>query len=268
MQNLSLLQNQYPSEVLRRLRERSAMTDQATGYREGTGVAGMGKALREAKDLTIGRPEAIVTGSSWPEKIMGAVDLLGVTLPGRAMRLPISLTKSLWKIGKSSTQLITSAGTASGNAARAPSLFKQGWFKRNTKNLDIGGGPAEHATTYLRDKYGIENLTYDPFNRTASHNTGVIKAIESAGGMDSVTLSNVLNVIREPANRLKAVRQAIEAVKPGGTIQISIYKAPTSGVTTKGFQMAEPLSFYLNEMKDILPGATSRGGIIEWTKPY
>jgi len=54
---------------------------EARYYQEGTGAAGMGEALRQAKKLTVGRPEDVFIGDTWLERLFGVTDLLGAA-PG------------------------------------------------------------------------------------------------------------------------------------------------------------------------------------------
>ena len=63
-------------------------------------------------------------------------------------------------------------------------------------NLDYGGGKYNAGTAYLYHN-GIRNLIYDKFNRTKEHNKLILEEVKEMGGVDTVTLLNVLNVIKE-----------------------------------------------------------------------
>ena len=80
------------------------------------------------------------------------------------------------------------------DSAKVPSIFKKIKWKAFTVNLDVGGGKLEDATLYLAER-DVTNMVYDPDNRSAEHNLGVITSVIARGGSDSVTLANVLNVI-------------------------------------------------------------------------
>jgi hypothetical protein len=68
-----------PQEILSQLQNAPV----ATGYREGAGVAGMGEALRHAKELTIGSPEDALFGDTWLERLIGVTDIFGTAPGGR-----------------------------------------------------------------------------------------------------------------------------------------------------------------------------------------
>ena len=69
-----------------------------------------------------------------------------------------------------------------------------GW-QPGTVNLDIGGGKYDLMTDALKEK-GVKNLIYDPFNRPLEHNLKIIEELEDHT-MDTVTMFNLLNVIKE-----------------------------------------------------------------------
>lgn len=94
-------------------------------------------------------------------------------------------------------------------------------------NLDIGGGAGEVATNYLDALY-VENLTYDPYNRTAEHNQKVLARCLN-GGAQTVTINNVLNVIQESECRKEVLQLAKDCVENGGTVYIKIYEGNKSG---------------------------------------
>ena len=79
-------------------------------------------------------------------------------------------------------------------------------FAPGSINLDIGGGKYDAGTQFLAEK-GVENLVFDPFNRDAAENQNVFERM-TAGGVDSVTCNNVLNVIAEPEQRSNVILQA------------------------------------------------------------
>ena len=69
------------------------------------------------------------------------------------------------------------------------------WYQ-GTVNLDIGGGKYDLMTEALKEK-GVTNLVYDPYNRSMKHNADVVNTVLRIKGVETVTIFNVLNVIRE-----------------------------------------------------------------------
>lgn len=122
-------------------------------------------------------------------------------------------------------------------------------------NLDYGGGKYDIGTEYLY-RNGIRNLIYDKFNRTKQHNHSVLKEIMDLGGADTVTLLNVLNVIRERENRIFCIKDAFSYLKSGGSMIITIYygKANNIGELTKKITWQEnrKMISYADEIKEAL----------------
>jgi hypothetical protein len=108
-----------------------------------------------------------------------------------------------------------------------PALHKSIDWKFGQTNLDVGGGKYETATEYLNSK-GVNNLVYDPYNRTKEHNTSVLNHFI----YDSATIANVLNVISTDEERISTLETASSYVKPGGIIYISVYEGNKSGVSS------------------------------------
>ena len=75
----------------------------------------------------------------------------------------------------------------------------------------------------------VTNLVYDPHNRTKEHNNSTIKQIRKNGGADSATLSNVLNVIKEPEIRLEVLNNIKSLLKPGANLYITVYEGTGKG---------------------------------------
>jgi hypothetical protein len=140
-----------------------------------------------------------------------------------------------------------------------------GW-KPNTINLDIGGGKYDLMTEALKEK-GVTNLIYDPYNRSLEHNCGVIRTILNVDGVQTATIFNVLNVIKEREIQLDAVKFAFHSLDiNGGMVFIrSTYKNPAkvSGVTKSGtFQHYLTQKDYLEIVKEIFPNAKLEHGLI------
>ena len=138
-----------------------------------------------------------------------------------------------------------------------------GW-KPNTINLDIGGGKYDLMTEALKEK-GVENLVYDPYNRSVVHNLKIHNRIIEAG-VETATIFNVLNVIKEHDIQLEVLYLANWALKDGGMLFVrSTYKNPAkqSGVTKSGsFQHYLTQQDYLEMVKKVFPGAKLKYGII------
>lgn len=138
-----------------------------------------------------------------------------------------------------------------------------GW-KPNTINLDIGGGKYDLLTDKLKEK-SVTNLVYDPYNRSDKHNIGVLFYC-MLRDVDSVTIFNVLNVIKEQEYQLKVLELAFTALKNEGMVFIrSTYMNPkkASGVTKSGtFQHYLTQKEYLEIVKKVFPNAELKHGII------
>lgn len=151
------------------------------------------------------------------------------------------------------------------NVAKAPAVFKlvKTWSP-DTINLDYGGGRADTAQDYLNE-FGVTNLVYDPYNRSAEHNQNVIRQVKDNGGADTATCSNVLNVIKEPAVRLNVLQNIRKLVKPSGTVYITVYEGSgrgDEGPTKAGYQLNRKTADYLEEIQQVFPDATRKGKLI------
>lgn len=164
-------------------------------------------------------------------------------------------------------QTITSAKTS---VNVLPKVFSgAGNFEHGGVNLDIGGGRFNKATEYLAS-LGVKNLVWDPYNRTPEHN---IRALAEwgaqaryAGFGRTITVSNVLNVIKERTERLKVLEMAASAALTESTVvYIGIYEGDKSGVgraTRCGYQLNRARKDYLPEVKRYFKYAQDRAGII------
>ena len=121
----------------------------------------------------------------------------------------------------------TSASTSI-NSTKVPAVFRKADFCKGTVNLDLGGGKYDTATEYLKTK-GVENLIYDPYNRSDEHNVKVLGRL-ALRKADTCTLSNVLNVIDTGAGILRALDLAEYSLKKGGICYITVYEGDRSGI--------------------------------------
>jgi hypothetical protein len=170
-----------------------------------------------------------------------------------------------------------SSKSTSINSTRLPKGFNYGveksLIKKGGINLDIGGGKYDIATEELA-KHDVTNLIYDPFNRSQQHNSEILQIVSAAGGADSITILNVLNVIKEEFNRKCVLMMANESLKVGGTIIILIYEGDKKHARTglskstghDRWQNFFAKEFYLDEIKAIFPNAYIKNGLIIATK--
>ena len=146
---------------------------------------------------------------------------------------------------------------------QVPALLKNKLFKPGKRNLDIGGGAFNQGTEFLAAK-GVANSVLDPYNRSEEHNEAVMAEF-AENPADTVTVANVLNVIKEKGARTATIQQAHDLLQPGGTAYFSIYQGNSSGKgkkTTKGWQNNRKTKSYLKEVQAVFPDAVIKGGII------
>lgn len=157
-----------------------------------------------------------------------------------------------------------SSAKTSINSSKLPAIFSLVKFEPNTINLDFGGGKFDNATEALAQK-DVTNLIYDPFNRTREHNTNVISTIRQNGGADTVTCSNVLNVIAEEEVRLSVLTNIKKLLRRGGVAYFTVYEGNGEGVgkeTSAGYQLNRKTADYLPEISTVFPSASKKGKLI------
>ena len=146
------------------------------------------------------------------------------------------------------------------NSQKIPALFSRvdrhvGW-KRDTSNLDLGSGQYLNVVDWLWKK-DVFNTGYDPYNLSSYANSLTIDYI-NRNKVDTVSISNVLNVIKEPENRLLVLLQAKAYVRDDGHIYITVYTKNRNNkpeVTVKGYQSNRSLKSYLEEVARVFPSA-------------
>lgn len=171
----------------------------------------------------------------------------------------------LWDEISEINQEFTSENTSI-NAGKIPALFKMKGteFQPGTINVDYGGGKFDNVADYLT-QYDVINLVFDPFNRTSDHNKEVIQTIRKAGGADTATCSNVLNVIKEPEVRKNVLQNISKLTKDGGKVYITVYEGSgkgNEGATKSGYQLNRKTADYLAEIQEVFPDATRKGKLI------
>lgn len=156
---------------------------------------------------------------------------------------------------------------------RVPAIFKKIPWVNGTLNLDYGGGTPESAAIadgfFVKQGLDVTNLVYDKFNQTAEHNREVLNAVRANGGADTATLSNVLNVIKEPEVRLDILNHIKSLLKPNGKLYIYGYEGGTKDKGKGGretasdqYQTFMPTKDYLAEIHEVFPNATIKSNMI------
>lgn len=161
------------------------------------------------------------------------------------------------------SQEFTSENTSI-NSSKLPAIFKMISLEPGTINIDYGGGRFDNVADYLT-QFDVINLVYDPYNRTPEHNKEVIRTVRKAGGADTATCSNVLNVIKEPEVRQNVLQNIKKLVKPNGTVYITVYEGSgrnNEGPTKSGYQLNRKTEGYLDEIKQVFPDAVRKGKLI------
>ena len=102
-------------------------------------------------------------------------------------------------------QTASQKAKANTSTNQVPALFSKVDWSRVSVNLDWGGGKYSKGTDYLAEK-DVINLVYDPYNRPVDHNEEILKQAYNTE-IDSITCSNVLNVIKSKAERTKLLKQ-------------------------------------------------------------
>lgn len=142
-------------------------------------------------------------------------------------------------------------------------------YKKGTINADIGGGPFESGTKVLKRR-GVTNVVYDPFNRSWAHNDAAMGRICKCQS-HTATVGNVLNVIKEPANRQLVIKQAADAVCCNGPAYFWIHPGSKKwrntgiGKVSPGggsWQENRRPETYLPEVKKVFSHAENFGQLI------
>ena len=164
------------------------------------------------------------------------------------------------------TQGFGSAGTS---LNQIPAGMRKIDWESGTTNVDIGGGRFDKSTEYLAEQ-GVENLVFDPFNRSAEHNQAVAERVRDER-VDTATVNNVLNVIDSEESRANVILQAAKAIKPDGTAYFTIYEGDKSGVgrqTKKdSWQNNRATKDYIQEIENYFDDVTLKNGVIVARKP-
>ena len=163
-------------------------------------------------------------------------------------------------------QEISSAKTA--RPGQIPRGFKLIKWRPGTVNFDIGGGRDNEGTEYLKGQ-GVDSFVYDLYNRDPAHNRKSVERIIEHK-VDTVTVMNVLNVIKEPEIRDNTILQAAKSLKKGGVAYFQIYEGSKDGVgkvTSAGWQNNMKTVDYVGEIQKRFNDVVRHGQIIEGRDP-
>lgn len=150
------------------------------------------------------------------------------------------------------------------NSNRLPAIYRMIDIPEDTIGLDFGGGKFDNCVEYIRD-LGATLCVYDPYNRSAKHNSEVISTLRDNGGADWAVNSNVLNVIKEPEARLAVLKNISKLTKSGAPIYITVYEGRgdrQEGRTKSGYQLNRKTADYLEEIQQVFPDAIRKGKLI------
>ena len=181
-------------------------------------------------------------------------------------------TESLWEAPE---QRLTSASTSI-NKNKLPqgytAMKEAGVFQPGQVVVDIGGGQYDNVIQDLA-KQDVEAYVYDPFNRSADYNRATVEAVAD-GGADVAMSNNVLNVLESEASVNRVIRQADNAIRPGGKAYFSVYYAGPKfgqGRQTKGdsWQRNQKLSDYVQYVENVFGkgNVVRKNNLIIATKP-
>lgn len=163
-------------------------------------------------------------------------------------------------------QTISSARTS---GPRLAALLKNAPLLPGTVNADLGGGAFEFGTAFLRGR-DVQNIVYDPFNRSPHFNHDAVSRLQG-GQAHSATIANVLNVIREPSARHQLILQAADVIgdHPGRSAYFSVYydRSRPPGLTPYGWQEHRPLATYAPEVAKVFREVSTANGILTARDP-
>ena len=200
----------YSEQVKRYLRQVQAYLDTLLGKEYS--IDQVAEMLIEAADRSITDSKSPVDGKAlWSKSKDGIFPSDASAKPKKRVPDTPGPMKDLAK-----GQSISSAKTSRKQVA---SLLKlESLFEDGNRNLDLGGGKFDLGTAQLKE-YGVESKVMDEYNRTPEHNKKVEEWV--GDGVDTVTVANVLNVIKEPEARAEVIQTAYNSLVDGGSAYFS-----------------------------------------------
>lgn len=158
-------------------------------------------------------------------------------------------------------------------AALHTELLNSDIFQDGQIVLDWGGGKYDLSKNKIENEKKLKFYVHDEFNRSKEHNQHVESEVLKAGGADIITIANVLNVIKEKSERIKTLQNAKKFLKKNGKVYINVYNAVripnyeetkeyVGQPTSKGWQNAQPLSFYVPEIQQVFPNVHKKSSMV------
>lgn len=150
---------------------------------------------------------------------------------------------------------ITSAKTARNQLPRIHRILKG--LKKGTEIFDIGCGKSEKFQDWC-DEHGFKYVGYDPYHQSKMLQD-VTLGLMAMYPPQVVTISNVLNVIKERDERIKVLKQAKGSLRNGGLCFITVYdggdkRNMEAGKTRDGWQNRKPIDWYYPECEEVFGG--------------
>ena len=150
------------------------------------------------------------------------------------------------------------------DSTNVPKMFKKVRWRSYSVNLDVGGGYHKDATLYLAERK-VKNVVYDHIHKSAEHNAKAISFVIGIGGSNSVTLSDVLNVIPSWRDRDAVLYYSKFLARKSAPIYIGVYEGDKSGVgkmTDKGWQANLEISEYEKAIANRFEIVSIKDGVI------
>lgn len=149
-------------------------------------------------------------------------------------------------------QEYTSANTSINHVPAIVSYIdkQDGWIPLKW-NLDIGAGKYYQLMSAVLRERQVINLPYDPYNVPQQMNLASLELALTFRPM-TVTISNVLCVIKEQHIREEVLQLAQRYIDPQGKLYVSIYTGNGTGQpapTKAGWQNNQSLEWYLPEIE-------------------
>jgi hypothetical protein len=128
-------------------------------------------------------------------------------------------------------------------------------WRRGARNADLGGGRYGDLTRHLARR-GVRNVVYDPGWQDEDTAQDALRRMQ---GSDTVTVSNVLNVIPSRRDRRGLMALAARVLRPGGVAYVTTYVVDRGhlGHTVvkvgrdgrRQYQLNRPLEFYVPDVE-------------------
>lgn len=143
-------------------------------------------------------------------------------------------------------------------------VFKNDNFQIGPVNLDIGGGKYNLGTEYLKEK-GITNYIYDTYSRDYGYNQRVLNELKGKC-IDTVTVANVLNVVRSEEERKGIIAQAAAMVDDFGICYFQIFEGDRSGIenvtSKRTWQANRKTAEYISELSPFFFSIERKGNVL------